>query len=690
MKFERRIHLLAGLLLALATFLVFCRVLSHDFINFDDGVYVYSNANIKELTFQSIRWAFKTMQASNWHPLTWISHIIDYQLFGLKPAGHHFTSLLLHITNSLLLLYILNRMSGSFWRSIFVAALFALHPLHVESVAWVAERKDVLSTLFWMLTIWAYLRYVQSPKIKTYIPVILLFSLGLMSKPMLVTLPFVLLLLDYWPLCRTTFSRRHSQVAFPIGFKKLLLEKTPLFFLSAISCAITYIVQQKSGAVVPSERLPFGIRLENAIVSYLAYIFKMVWPAKLAIFYPHPMAGLPIWQVLGTSAILIIASILAIIVLKKYPYICVGWFWYLGTLIPVIGLVQVGTQAMADRYTYIPLIGIFIIIAWGIPDLIARLEEHRISRITTRRIYSSRLRLSFLQFIACISIIAFSICTWSQLGYWKNSITIFHRTIAVTGENSVAQYNLGVAFANQNKPALALAHFEEAVRIDPFNFYARYNLGKALDETGRYSEAEEQFRAAILLNPNDADSHNNLACVLLEQGRYDEAIAEYKEALRLKPNDSVIRNNMVSALIKRGDLSEALKQYAKALKINPNDPFAHYNMGNMMVKQQKWNEAIRHFSEAVRLKPNYADAYYNLGVTYQTIGKLDKAYQAYQHAIRSKPGFGKPHNNMAVILYMRGDYAGAWREVELYIKSGGRPHPGFINALSEKMPKPPN
>jgi hypothetical protein len=381
------------LTLALATLAVFWQVLGHDFVNYDDPDYVYRNPNVQSgITLSSIKWAFTTGHAANWHPLTWLSHMLDWQLFGDNPGWHHLTNLFLHIANTLLLFAVLKRMTNALWRSAFVAAAFALHPLHVESVAWVAERKDVLSTLFWMLTIAAYLRYLERPGTGRYLLTLLIFALGLMAKPMLVTLPFVLLLLDYWPLGRFQFGQivksvgqqsRKSLNAFSHWklSRHLLLEKVPLFALSAISSIVTFLVQRTAGAVTSVETLPLKLRIANTFVSYLTYIQKMVWPSRLAMFYPYPDKTDLIWQTVVFALLLLIISLGVIWLMRRRRYLLTGWLWYLGTLVPVIGLVQVGDQALADRYTYVPLTGLFIIIAWGVPDLIAkwRFRKHALA-----------------------------------------------------------------------------------------------------------------------------------------------------------------------------------------------------------------------------------------------------------------------------------------------------------------------
>ena len=388
--FILRRDVLVCLFLIITTFAVYWQVHNHDFINLDDDLYITENDQVqKGLSRESVVWAFTTTHAANWHPLTWLSHMVDFQLYGLNPKGHHLTNVFFHLLNTLLLFFVLQRMTGALWRSGFVAALFALHPLHVESVAWVAERKDVLSTLFWLLTIWAYTWYVERPRRTRYLLTLLTFTLGLMAKPMLVTLPFVLLLLDYWPLGRFQVGQLDTALSAPGQASlstrsvwsqtlRLIWEKAPFFALAAASSIVTFLVQKGGGAVRPWERFPITIRIANGLVSYVKYMGKMIWPSDLAVFYPHPGASLPIWQAVAAGLLLLSISIAAIRLAKNHPYLAVGWLWYLGTLVPIIGFVQVGGQALADRYTYVSLIGLFIIIAWGVSDIVAKWRYQRV------------------------------------------------------------------------------------------------------------------------------------------------------------------------------------------------------------------------------------------------------------------------------------------------------------------------
>jgi Flp pilus assembly protein TadD len=590
--FQRHVlEFIIGLCLIVAILAVFWPVKNYEFIDFDDDVYVTENPYVKAgLTLKSVIWAFTTMHASNWHPLTWLSHMLDSELYGLNPGGHHLTSLLFHIVNTLLLFLVLKRMTGALWRSGFVAALFALHPLHVESVAWVAERKDVLSTLFWILTTWAYFWYTGQPRLGRYLLVLLLFALGLLSKPMLVTLPFTLLLLDYWPLGRFQFGQltghhnpNSSESISPSNQRsltfRLVLEKVPLFALSAVSSLLTFIAQQQGGAVKSLELFSFGNRIGNAVVSYVSYIGKMIWPQHLALLYPHP-GTFSIWQVTGASLLLVCVSIGAIRSAHRHPYLMTGWLWYLGTLVPVIGLVQIGMQAMADRYTYVPLIGLFIMIAWGVPNILVRLRYRRI-------VFAILAGLLLLTLVAI---------TMLQIRHWHSSVTLFRHSLRVTVDNYIIHHNLGNALAVQGKNEDAIAQYVEALRIKPYFVEAHNDLGNALVRQGKYQEAIDHYTVCLKIMPDLAKVHSNLGVALARQGRYQEAIAHYEEALRIKPD------------------------YADA----------HYNFGNALVLQGRYQEAVARFAEALRIAPDFAEAHFSRGWVYLMIGNRGLAMEEYE------------------------------------------------------------
>jgi tetratricopeptide (TPR) repeat protein len=506
----------------------------------------------------------------------------DCELYGLNPMGHHWTSLQIHIANTLLLFFILQYMTGALWRSAFVAALFALHPLHVESVAWVAERKDVLMALL------AYCRYTKQPSFVGYLLIILFLSMGLMAKPMLVTLPFLFLLLDFWPLERFRFAT----------VSRLVLEKIPLFVPVVISSCLTFMAQQSGGAVMPLESFSLTVRIANAFVSYASYVVKAIWPHNLTVFYPHPGTALPLWQIFWAILLVGGASFLAIRSLKKYPYIAVGLFWYLGMLVPVIGLVQVGPQAMADRYTYIPMTGLFIIISWGFSDLSTKWHYRKI----------------VLALFAVIILSALTTRTFLQLGYWRNSITLFEHAVNVTDNNCLGHNNLGAALLEKGKFDKAVLHIKESLRIEPGYKAALYNLGAALSD----------------------------------QGKLDEAVLHYNDVLKINPKDAVVYNNLADVLSAQGKLDEAVLHYNEALKIDPDYAGAHGGFGSLLIKQNKFKEAMFHLAEAIRINPDYAEAYNNIGVIFSRLKKFKEASIFFSKAIEVKPDFTEARKNLEI------------------------------------------
>lgn len=488
--------------LALLTFAAFAQVLGNEFVNYDDTKYITDNPYVKRgLTSESFIWAFTEAHFFMWHPLTSLSHILDFSLYGLNPCGHHLTNLILHTTSVLLLFDILRKMTGKIWPTAFVAAAFALHPLNVESVAWAAERKNVLSGLFWMLTIAAYVRYAKHPKATNYLLVVLVFSCALMSKPTTVTLPFVLLLLDYWPLERFQWERQNQKTA----FWRLAAEKIPLLILSAVVCVITIAAQRSGGVLKATEILPLEVRIANALVSYVSYIGKMIYPVELAVFYPHPAFNLPVWKPVASFAALLALSVAIVYLGRRRPYLIMGWLWYLSTLVPVIGIVQAGGQAMADRYTYLPAIGIFIIAAWGTSELFDQWQYRRI----------------ILGITAAMLLTVMFICTTIQVRYWKNSLTLAGHALKVTKNNDIMHNSYGCALFEQGKSDEALFHFNRALQINPHNLLAQGNMGKVYTNIGAVYAQRRQSDLAIKylseaarLRPDDPDILNNLAWVL--------------------------------------------------------------------------------------------------------------------------------------------------------------------------------
>ena len=581
--------------LIFATLLVFWQIKNHDFVNYDDNRYITENRHVQGgLTVEGIIWAFTTTYATNWHPLTWLSHMLDISLFGLNPGYHHLMNLLFHIANTLLLFFILRRMTGEVWKSGFVAALFALHPLHVDSVAWIAERKDVLSTFFFMLTLLAYVFYVEKPVFRRYLFVFFFFVFGLLSKPMLVTLPFLLLLLDYWPLSRFESNKDKSKAKIPLH---LIWEKIPLFALSFLSSIVTFFARQHGGAVKSLELFLLNIRIENALISYLSYIGKMIWPFNLAVFYPHPGNNLPLLNAFLALLFLLFITVFVMRKIKKLPYLFVGWFWYVGTLVPVIGLI------MADRYTYISLIGIFIMIAFGIPDVLKKWQYQRI----------------FLSLSAGGILSILMVLTWIQVGYWKNSITLFEHALNVTSNNYLAHNNLGVVQARRGKLNEAITHYHEALRIKPDDTDTHNNLGFALAQQGKLEEAIFHFKEAIKINPDNEYAQINMGTAMAHQGRLGEAIFHFKEAVRINPDNETTHKNLAVALINQGKIDEAIFHLKEMVRINPDNGTTHNNLGVFLARQGKLKEAIFHFREALKINPEDMEARKNLESIMSTI-----------------------------------------------------------------------
>ena len=628
-----------------ANVVIYSAVLHYGFVRWDDPEYVSENPYISGgLTWSGVSWAFATGSANYWHPLTWLSHMLDVQLFGLDAGRHHLINVLLHIANTLLLFGLLHSATGTLGRSSFVAGLFALHPLHVESVAWVAERKDVLSTLFWMLTVWAYVAYVRRPRLGRYLAVLLLFALALMAKPMVVTLPFVLLLLDYWPLARVAPGTDRS------AWFRLALEKLPLFAIAAALGVVTFLVQRQQGAVAALEALPLESRAENAVVSYFAYVAHMLWPMHLAVFYPLT-PSLPGWQVVGSILGLIGVSV-AVIAARSHRYLAVGWMWYLGTLVPVIGLVQVGQQSMADRYTYVPLIGLFLIAAWGIPELLGNWPYRRIA----------------LPAGATLVLGACAIAARGQVEYWKSNFALWEHAVRVTTGNYLAHNNLGVGLADQGQRNEAVFHFSEAVRIKSDYPEAHNNLGLALASQGNISAAISHYSEAVRLRPGFALAHDNLAKALSAQGRFDEAIAQYSEVVRIKPGSPVALADLAGALASQGKIDRAIVHYSEAVRLKPDFAEAHNNLGFALAGQGKVDEAISQYSEAVRFKPDFVIAHNNLGTALAGQGRVDEAIREFEAALRIKPNDASIHYNLGVLLNRKGDTAQAVEHFETAVK----------------------
>ena len=603
------------ILLVIATFIAYMQVLKYGFItSFDDTEYLTSNWNIKTgLTKESIVWAFSTSYASNWHPLTWLSHMLDYELYGMEPFGHHLTSLIFHITNTLLLFGVLLKMTGALWRSGLVAILFALHPLNVESVAWVSERKNVLSTFFLLLTLWAYVKYVDRKNAGNYLLVVLFLALGLMSKPMLVTLPFVLLLLDFWPLKRFSEARP----------TRLILEKVPLFVLLIGSCVATFIAQRSGGAMRSSEFSSLYFRIANALVSYFEYLRNMLWPSGLSVFYPHPGNALPIWKPLACTIVLVVVTIWVVKGIRRAPYLAVGWFWYLGTLVPVIGIVQVGEQAMADRYTYVPLIGIFIAIAWSLPEQIKTRKE------------------KLLPILSGIVISLLIALTWIQVSHWKNSITLFKHAINVTDTKylGVATIHafLGDAYHREGELDVAISEFKKSLDLDPSNLYSLNNLAATLAEQGNLKEGLGYAQKLSRLQPDYTPGLITMGNILEETGKLDQAQIYYEQVLERGSDSFENYLNLANILYSKGNLKGAIPHYKKVVTLNPNLLEAHYNLGNIFGQLGQPIDAKKEFEQAIRCDKKNPLPHYGLGLIELQGGNYLKAIEAFEQALSLNP-----------------------------------------------------
>jgi len=667
--------------LVLITIISFGHILNNDFINFDDNLYITENHQIKSgINVQTIKWAFTAVVASNWHPLTLLSHTLDWSLFGTWAGGHHLVSLLFHIGAVLFLFLFLSKTTKQLWPSAIVAALFAVHPLRVESVAWASERKDVLSMFFGMATLYAYAFYVEDKKISRYLLCFLLFVLALMSKPMMVTLPFVLLLIDYWPLQRwqkvpspephktqvvaqqqknkkkkkrksAEIHAEHAKKPIIVQNTKqltiqLIKEKIPLFALSVISSLVTVWAQDKGRSIASLDILPFSDRLANALVSYAVYLGKTFWPVNLSIFYPHQL--LSGWQILGAILLLAITTTGVLFFVRKAPFLITGWLWYLGTLVPVIGLVQVGNQAMADRYTYLPSVGILIMLVWGLLYLVPK-EKKRKSVLTP---------------LSVVAILVMMLLSWQYCRSWKNSVAIFSHALKTTRNNHLAHNNLGVAFDEAGKRQEAIYHYRAALEIHPEYDSALVNLGAALAAVGKSDEAVVFYRQAIRKNPMSAHAHINLGVALAAAGNKQEAIRHYYEAIKIDPNLAEAHYNLGNLFAAERKNSEAESCYRQAVRTNPGHSKAYYNLAEVLLKSGKINEAIEHFEKSVELDPLSFKALNNLGVLLEKQARHDEAISYYQKAMQLEPENAGLHFNLGVALGNKGDLEKAVKHFE--------------------------
>ncbi len=577
---------LIGFLIALAALVAYWPALDNQFVDFDDPLYVTENAMLQRgLNFETIRWALTSKHAFNWHPLTWISLMFDFEFYRLRPMGYHLSNMLLHAFNAFLLCIVLTRMTRALWPSAFVAALFALHPLHVESVAWVSERKDVLSACFWMLVLWGYAHYAEKPGWVRYALVVGLLALGLMAKPMLVSLPLVLCWLDYWPLRRLTAGLRWKD---GWNWKRAFWEKAPLLALAAVACVITFRVQHATGAVASLHQYPLLTRLANAVMAYQGYLLKMFWPTRLACLYPYRETFI-LHELFGAVLVLGMITALALWLYRRAPWLIVGWLWYLVALLPVIGLVQVGNQAMADRYAYLPLIGIYIMLAWSVRALARRYCMHACRWVRV-----------ILALLAAALLMLLGWGTWRQAGYWRDTVAVFERALAVT-EN---------------------------------NYLAHNNLANVLPGYGRLDEAVWHYAQALSIKPDYAEAHNNLGVALARRGNLEQAVYHYRQALRMRPDCAEVYVNLGTVFFNQGRLDEAVNLFAEAVRVNPFLANAHYNLGVVLAQNGMLPEAVGHYVAALEIKPDMVDAYGNLIRALLQYGEPGKAMIAFRAMAR--------------------------------------------------------
>jgi tetratricopeptide (TPR) repeat protein len=639
--------------LILGTLLVFWQVHNFAFVNYDDTDYVYENPHVLNgLTGDGAIWAFTTNRTANWHPLTWLSLMLDCQLFGANPGWMHLVNLLLHIANTLLLFAVFRKMTGALWPSAFVAATFAIHPMHVESVAWIAERKDVLSTLFLLLTLAAYVSYVKRRGLVRYVLTLLLFALGLLVKPMLVTLPILLLLLDYWPLERIrrqkTEDRRQRAGGASQSVVRLIVEKIPFIALSVISSVITFLVQLRGSAVAHIDVLSLKDRIANVFLSYARYTGKLFWPQNLAVFYPFDADSFAFWQVAMCVLLLLVISIFVIRFGRNHKYLPVGWFWFVATLVPVIGFVQVGRQAFADRYTYISYIGLFIMIAWGLPELLSKWPQ----------------RKTVLGLSMVIALTPLGICAHQQVSFWNNSFTLFSQTIEVTQNNYIAYNNLGVAYNSVGRYQDAIEAYKRTIRIRP-DHETYFNLGVAYGKLGRYQDEVEAYKQAIKIKPDYALAYINLGVAYNNLGRYQDAIETYKQVIIIKPDYAEAYFNLGIAYGELGRWQDEIEAYKQAIRIKPDYAEAHYNLGVSYEDLGRYQDAVGAYKQAIRVKPDYAEAYINLGITCYKLGRYQDAIETYKQVIRIKPDYAEAHYHLGVAYLVTGDRGLALEEYKI-------------------------
>jgi tetratricopeptide (TPR) repeat protein len=711
-SYDRKSVIAVCVLLAGIVLLVFWPTIGAGFLNYDDNDYVYDNPHVTNgLTLDGIRWAFTHFHAANWHPLTTISHMMDCQLYGLQPWGHHLTNVLLHATAAILLFLALLRLTSrsgsqlstlnpqlqtavidrrySFWASAFVAALFAVHPLRVESVAWISERKDVLSGVFFSLTLWAYARYAREDRHRSrnYALVIVCFALGLLCKPTLVTLPFVLLLLDYWPLQRmqgagskkrgakSDARRGRSQGRSPSAFQhfsvsafsRLILEKVPLLAMSSASSVITMLAQR--GALAGNTELWLPDRVMNALIAYVTYLKQTVFPFNLAAVYPYPQGQLHVANAFLAGIFLLFLTLIFFWQRSRRPFLVVGWLWFLGMLVPMIGLVQVGPQSMADRYTYLPTIGFYIFATWAGIELLHKWHRGFI-----------------LKPVAILIIGLLAVRSFLQTQYWHDSETLWRHTIEVTSSNYVAENGLANTFFESGRLEYAATHYQAALSINPKYPPSHSNLANVLLRKHQPDEAIVHLNQAIEVNPNYAEAYNNLGSAFMQKEQLSDAIANYEKAVQFKPDYADAYNNLGVAHLQQGDVDTAIEEYKKAVAINPASPDIQYNLGNAYARKSNWNDAITAYETAIRVRPDSAKTHNNLGVALKVVGKLDQAFEQFSAALEINPDYPEAHCNLGSIFAQQGRR----NEAVSHLNEALRLRPGYeeakqqLNALTNK------
>ena len=654
--------------LAALTLVAFAAVRREGFVSVDDHIYVTGNARVLAgLSWSGVVWAFTTTYANFWHPLTWLSLMLDVQLFGVNPGAMHVSSLVLHLAATLALFAALSRMTGRPFPSALVAALFAVHPQHVESVAWISQRKDVLSTFFMMITLWGYAVYADrrrlgQPARAPFLAVIGLLALGLMAKPMLVTLPFVLLLLDWWPLGRAGLRlrlRRGSLASGVLPWAPLVREKLPLFGLAAVAAVVAVLAQERGGAVAALQAFPLAGRVANALHSYVAYIGQMFWPVGLVAFYPYPQT-VAIWPAVAALLALLAVAVAVAYAARRRPYLAVGWLWYVGTLFPVSGLVQVGSHAMADRYTYVPLIGLFIMVAWGAADLAGRAGLQgtgRVEALPRRVSWSGEAAVC----VACAVVVACAVMTRAQVETWQDSVSLWQHALDVSLSNYYAHNGLGLELTKQGRDAEAKAQFAEATRLAPGFPNGHNNLGLMLAGEDRLDEAVSEFRKALEFNHDYVQAHINLGNALLKSGKSEEAVAHYAEAARLAPESADARTDLGNALLENGRPDEAIETLRGAVGLLPDSAPAHYNLANALLRAGRLPEAVDQYREALRLQPraDSVETHNNLGAALLRLGRFDEAAAEFDEALRLEPGSARALNNLGNLLLQAGQPAAA-------------------------------